>query len=359
MNTIRQIVMNTWLLLCGSLLLSLDTPAAAQSSIDVHEAGIAELQQALERGQLSSVELVDSYLARITAYDQAGPQLNSIVRLHPGARERAAELDAERARSGARSLLHGIPILVKDNYNTTDMPTTNGTVALANFTPNANATQVQKLLDAGAIVLAKTTLHEYARGITTISSLSGQTRNPYDIRRVPGGSSGGTGAGVAASFGAIGLGSDTCGSIRIPAAFNNLFGLRPSKGLSSIYGIAPLSHTQDVAGPLARSLDDLAILLDIVVGHDAKDAATAVMQNRPHPQFRQNLESAALAGLRLGKLSEVFADSDPAVREPINAALEWYEQQGARIIELQIPGLADLLSASGLIGHEFKPDLES
>ena len=235
-------------ILC-TLLLSVSLHLSAQDTIDVFEASIAELQSALEEGRTTSVELVDQYLARIEAYDKKGPLLNSIVRLNPMATVTARALDAERVRSGARSALHGIPILVKDNYNTKDLPTTGGSVALANFLPNANATQIDKLLEAGAIIIAKTTLHEYAYGITTVASLTGQTRNPYDYRRVPGGSSGGTGAAVAASFGAIGLGSDTCGSIRIPSAFNNLFGLRPSKGLSSIYGVMPLSHTQDVAAP--------------------------------------------------------------------------------------------------------------
>ncbi len=332
--------------------------ASAQNRLEVFEASIEELQSALDAGTTSSVLLVDQYLARIAAYDKQGPALNSIIRINPAARETAAALDTERARSGPRSSLHGIPILVKDNYNTTMLPTTGGSVALANFVPNANATQVSKLIDAGAIIIAKTTLHEYAYGITTIASLSGQTRNPYDYRRVPGGSSGGTGAAVAASFGAIGLGSDTCGSIRIPSAFNNLFGLRPSKGLSSIHGVMPLSHTQDVAGPLARSLDDLAILLNIVVGYDANDAATVVMQNTPHPQFRQNLDSLTLEGLRIGRLSVAFDNANGAVRGPINDALQWYEEQGVELVDIEIPEMAELLSASGLIGHEFRTDLD-
>lgn len=341
-----------------TLALSIAMPSFAQSSFDVVEASISDIQSALERGQVTSVEIVDAYLQRIEAYDKQGPALNSIMRINPQARQQAGAMDEERAAGRLRGPLHGIPILVKDNYNTSTIPTTNGTVALAGFVPNANATQVELLLEAGAIVLAKTTLHEYARGITTISSLSGQTRNPYDIRRVPGGSSGGTGAAVAASFGAIGLGSDTCGSIRIPSAFNNLFGLRPTKGLSSIHGVIPLSHTQDVAGPLARSLDDLAILLDVVVGHDPNDPATAVMQSNPHPQFRQNLTSVAVAGLRLGKLTSAFEDSTSAIIDPIDTALEWYENNGARLIEIEIPELSALLSASALIGHEFRPDLE-
>ena len=342
----------------AALLFLLTTQSQAQSAFEVTEASISEIQSALEGGQVTSVELVEAYLARIDAYDKQGPGLNSIMRVNPQAREQAARLDAERAAGQVRGSLHGVPILVKDNYNTTTIPTTNGTVALADFVPNANATQVDLLLEAGAIVLAKTTLHEYARGITTISSLSGQTYNPYDNRRVPGGSSGGTGAAVAASLGAIGLGSDTCGSIRIPSAFNSLYGLRPTKGLSSIHGVIPLSHTQDVAGPLARSLDDLAILLDIVVGHDPNDAATEIMRTTPHPQFRQNLQSVAIDGLRLGKLSSLFERTNGAVSEPIDEALQWYEDNGARLIEVEIPELGDLLSSSALIGHEFRNDLE-
>lgn len=332
------------------------TPATP--TLDVIEASIAELQQALQSGAITSAALVDQYLARIAAYDQQGPALNSIVRVNPQAREQAAALDAERQRQGPRSQLHGIPILVKDNYNTTDMPTTGSSVALAGFVPSANATQIDKLLAAGAIIVAKTNLHEYAYGITSISSLLGQTRNPYDPRRVPGGSSGGTAAAVAASFGAIGLGSDTCGSIRLPAAFNNLIGLRPTKGLSSIHGVMPLSHTQDTAGPLARSAEDLAILLDVVVGYDANDAATAMMQQNPPPNFQENLGSAELVDLRIGKLTSYYTAADPAIRQLLDQALSWFEAQGAEITEVEIPDLAGLVGRSGLIGHEFKVDLD-
>lgn len=334
-------------------------PALAQTTFSVYEASISDMQNALDNGQVSSVELVQQYLARIEAYDKQGPALNSIIRINPEAVAEAAELDQERSRTGARGPLHGIPILVKDNYNTTAMPTTGGSVALGNFIPNANSTQIQKLLDAGAIILAKTNLHEYAYGITTVGSLFGQTRNPYDIRRVPGGSSGGTGAAVAANLGAIGLGSDTCGSIRIPASFNNLIGLRPTKGLSSVYGVMPLSHTQDVAGPLARSAEDLAILLDAVVGFDSRDQATVLMQNQPVPQFRAALGTADLSALRLGKLTAYFDDASGAVVQAIEDALEWYEGQGAEIVEMDIPELGDLLSASGLITQEFQADLNA
>jgi len=339
--------------------LSLLSPFAvvAQSDFDVFEASISEIQSALDQGRVNSVELVQQYLDRILAYDKQGPKLNAIVRINPEAVTQAQALDAERQRTGSRGPLHGVPIVVKDNYNTDHMPTTAGSVALANFIPSENAAQLDKLMQAGAIILAKTNLHEYAYGITSIGSLLGQTRNPYDPRRVPGGSSGGTGAAVAASFAAAGFGSDTCGSIRIPSAFNNLIGLRPSKGLSSIYGILPLSHTQDVAGPLARNAEDLAIILDIVSGYDPRDEATQIMRTAAVPAFVDRLHSANLSTLRIGKLQEYFDGSDGAVNSALEDALEWYQQQGAEIVEIEIPDMTDLIRRSGLIGHEFKPDI--
>ena len=340
-----------------SLCLLASLSVVAQPQFDVFEASITEIRDALDGGQVSSVQLVRQYLNRIQAYDKHGPKLNSIVRVNPQALAQAQALDTERQRTGSRGPLHGVPIVVKDNYNTDHMPTTGGSVALANFIPSENAAQVDKLLRAGAIILAKTNLHEYAYGITSIGSLVGQTRNPYDPRRVPGGSSGGTGAAVAASFAAAGFGSDTCGSIRIPSAFNNLIGLRPSKGLSSIYGILPLSHTQDVAGPLARSAQDLAIILDIVSGYDSRDEATQIMRTAAVPAFMDRLHSANLADLRIGKLLEYFEGSDGAVSAAIEDALDWYEQQGAEIVDVEIPGMEDLIRRSGLIGHEFKPDI--
>ena len=340
------------------LLLVCSGGVSAQTNLNVFEASISDLQTALESGDVTSVELVEQYLARIAAYDQKGPALNSIVRINPEARALAAALDAERKHTGTRSLLHGIPIVVKDNYNTVDMPTTGGSVALAGFVPSANATQVDKLIAAGAIILAKTNLHEYAYGITSISSLLGQTRNPYDPRRVPGGSSGGTAAAVAASFAAIGMGSDTCGSIRIPSAFNNLIGLRPTKGLSSIYGVMPLSHTQDVAGPLARGAEDLAIVLDIVAGYDVNDAATEIMQLMPSSNFQAQLNTVDISGLRLGKLTSYMAVADPAIRRQIEQALMWFEEQGAEIVDVEIPDLVSLVARSGVIAQEFRIDLD-
>ncbi|MEZ5490667.1 MAG: amidase [Gammaproteobacteria bacterium] len=338
-------------LLTGSSLLQ------AQSQFEVTEASILEMQSALESGQVTSVELVQKYLARIAVYDRQGPALNSLVRVNPRAAEIAADLDTERRRIGSRGPLHGIPVIVKDNYNTDDIPTTGSSVALAGFIPTANATQVDRLIEAGAIILAKSNLHEFAYGITSISSLVGQTRNPYDPRRVPGGSSGGTGAAVAASLGAVGMGSDTCGSIRIPAAFNNLVGLRPSKGLSSIYGVMPLSHTQDVAGPLARETADLAIVLDAVSGYDPNDPATAIMTGQPAPGFLERLDSENLAGLRLGRLTDYFDRADSGVTTVINAALESLKAAGVEVVDIEIAELGALIAQSGLIGFEFRNDL--
>ncbi len=329
----------------------------AQQEFDVFEKSITELQRALDEGAITSVNLVEQYLARIAAYDKQGPELNSIVRVNKNALQRAAELDSERSRSGPRTELHGIPILLKDNYNTTDMPTTGSSVALANFVPNQASTQVEKLLEAGAIIVAKTNLHEYAYGITSISSLLGQTRNPYDYRRVPGGSSGGTGAAVAASFGAIGFGSDTCGSIRIPSAFNNLVGLRPSKGLSSIFGIMPLSHSQDTGGPLARTVADLAIVLDLTVGFDPKDEATQAMRSREPLEFVENLNSIDVDNLRFGRITSFFDESSNETQEVTGAALDWFESEGAEIVEVSIPDLTELVTASRLIAFEFREDL--
>ena len=330
-----------------------------QTPFEVAEASIPELQEALSSGRVTSVQLVDAYLDRIAAYDLAGPRLNAIVRVHPEARRQAERLDAERAAGQVRGQLHGIPILLKDNYDTFDMPTTGSTLALAGSVPPDDAFQVRKLREAGAIILAKTNLHELAAGITSISSLGGQTRNPYDPARNPGGSSGGTGAAVAASFGAVGWGSDTCGSIRIPSSVHNLVGLRPTKGLSSIDGIVPLSHTQDTGGPLARSVVDLALALDATIGADAADPATAAMEGRPPIEFAASLDAGALQGARIGALETWLSDSgaEAPVTAAVRAGLEAMVAAGAEVVEVTIPEMDSLLARTSVIGHEFALDL--
>ena len=203
------------------------------------------------------------------------------------------KLDDERKQHPSDSLLHGIPVLVKDNYETRGMSTTAGSKLFENHAPDRDAFLVQRLKQAGALILGKTNMHEFAYGITTVGSGFGATRNPYDPSRNPGGSSGGTGAAIAANFAAVGMGSDTCGSIRIPAAHNNLVGLRGTQGLSSRAGIVPLSHSQDIGGPLARSVQDLAIVLDATVGEDPQDSQTA--------SSRGNVPASYLAALQMRK----------------------------------------------------------
>jgi Asp-tRNA(Asn)/Glu-tRNA(Gln) amidotransferase A subunit family amidase len=343
---------------------SIGLPAAAQRPASprrddiVYEASVTELQQAMARGTISSVGLVDAYLARIAAYDGQGPSLNAIVRVNPSAHADAEALDAERKAGHVRGPLHGIPVIVKDNYGTRGMPTSAGTIALASLVTD-DAFQVKKLREAGAVLLAKSNMHELASGITTISSIGGQTCNPYDPDRNPGGSSGGSGAAVAASFAAVAWGSDTCGSIRIPSAVHNLFGLRPTKGLSSISGIVPLSHSQDVGGPIARTVRDLAIALDATIGSDPADSATLLLDGRPPPRFVDALDSAALRGKRLGVLVAHFGTEtdDQEGARVVRAALDKMKARGADLVDVTIPGLDSLINAAGVIDFEFKPDL--
>jgi Asp-tRNA(Asn)/Glu-tRNA(Gln) amidotransferase A subunit family amidase len=333
--------------------------AKVAASADVLEKTILELQAAMDDGSLTSRQLVEIYLARIAAYDKQGPSLNAIAAINPEARRIADALDAERRATGARGPLHGIPVLVKDNYETIEMPTSAGSIALATFHPKSDAFLVKKLRDAGAVILGKTNMHELAAGITTVGSRFGQTRNPYDLDRNPGGSSGGTGAAVAANFAAAGMGSDTCGSIRIPAAHNNLVGLRGTQGLSSRSGIVPLSATQDIGGPLARTITDLAILLDATVGADPADPITMKRGGEHHGTFREALRADALTGARLGVLRASFgsAPEDQEVTTLVNKTLEALRQAGATTIDVVIPGLDDLLRDSSLINSEFKFDL--
>lgn len=341
--------------------------AAARPAFDVTEKSIEDLQRAMQDKQVTSRELVELYLARIDAYDQRGPALNAIIAVNPRARETADALDRERTSKGARGPLHGIPLLVKDNYETEEMPTTAGSVALATFHPKRDAELVRRLKAAGAVILGKTNMHELAAGILTVGSGFGQTRNPYDLDRTPGGSSGGTGAAVAANFAAAGMGSDTCGSIRIPAANNNLVGLRGTQGLSSRTGIVPLSSTQDIGGPIARSIQDLVLLLDTIVGADANDPQTIAARrgrdddsnSQPRRMYRDALRRDALSGARIGVVRSLFgsAPEDQEVTTIINTTLDTLKKAGAEVSEVPIPGLEDLLRDSSMIAFDFKFDL--
>ncbi len=324
-------------------------PAAAQMSEPAApadawlEASIESLQQAMAAGDVSSVELVEFYLRRIQQYDPdttRGPGLNSIQHLNEEALAQARALDAERRQRGPRSLLHGIPLLVKDNYETTGMPTTAGSKLFEGYAPPRDAYLVERLRGAGAVVLGKTTMHEFAYGITTVGSLFGRTRNPYNPARNPGGSSGGTGAAVAANLAVAGMGSDTCGSIRIPAAHNNLVGLRGTQGLSSRRGIVPLSSTQDIGGPLARSVRDLAVVLDVTVGEDPADPQTAAAGGRIPDSYLAGL--APQPGARIGVLTDwmVQDDLDQPVADVVDTALRALaDSAGWTVVEIRSPAL--------------------
>ncbi len=333
-------------------------PSAAEP-FDVVEANISELQQAMASGATSSVLITTAYLARIEAYDKAGAELNAMIRINPNALAQAEALDRERATRGPRGPLHGIPIILKDNYDLAGMPSTAGSLGLAGLIPPDDGFQVKRLREAGAVFLGKSNLHELATGISTIASLGGQTLNPYDLTRNPGGSSGGTGAAIASSFAAVGWGSDTCGSIRIPSSHNNLVGLRPTKGLSSIDGIIPLSHTQDTAGPLARSVYDLAIALDATIGPDPADPATRILEGRLLPVFTDALDESALQGARIGILTSAFGDrrSEAAAAGVVRAAIEEMVELGADTFTVEIPNLDSLVAGSNTTDFEFKWDL--
>ena len=331
------------------------------TGFDVMEKSIAELAAALDAGEVTSRELVTSYLARIEAFDQRGPALNTMVLVNPHALAAADARDAERADGRPRGPLHGIPVVVKDNYDTADMPTSGGAIGLATSVPPDDAFQVRRLREAGAIILGKTNMHELARGITTVSSIAGQTRNPYDPTRNPGGSSGGTGAAVAASFAAVGMGSDTCGSIRIPSAHHALVGLRGTRGLASGDGIIPLSTTQDIGGPLARSVRDLAITLDATVGVDPADETTRRSEGRIPPSYTDVLDPRGAEGARVALLEELLGETaaDRPVRTVIEAAVEEMTAEGVEAVEIGETDFGSLLQGASLIGLEFKFDFDA
>jgi len=334
---------------------------------NVVDLGVADVAALLADGQITSVNLVEQYLTRIAAYEDAygdQPGVNAFIRLNPNALAEAAALDAEREAGDIRGPLHGVPVVVKDNYDTFDMPTSNGSLALEHFQAPDDATQVARLRAAGAIIIGKTNLHEYAFGITSISSLGGQTRNPYDQTRNPGGSSGGTGASVASSFAAAGLGSDTCGSIRIPSAQNNLVGLRPTLGLSSRDGIAPMSATQDVGGPIAKSVTDVALILDATVGYDPKDPITATSDGRIPGSYLDSLSDHALEGSKIGLLVDPAylgtTEAEAPTTSLIQKAADDLRSQGAEVVEVTLPEeINTAVGGASVLIDEFRRDLNA
>jgi amidase len=305
------------------------------ATVDFDSATIADLNQAFKAGTLTSEQLVQHCLARVEAYDHQGPRINAVIMLNPKALETARALDAERKSKGPRSPLHGVPVLLKDNFDTSDMPTTAGSVLLENWVPPDDAFVVKKLRDAGAIILGKLNLSEFASG-TAHSSLGGQTLNPHDLMRTPSGSSSGTGAAIAAAYAPIGLGSDTGGSIRGPSSANGIVGLKPTHGLMSRDGIIPLSLSFDTGGPMARSVYDVAAALSVMTGVDAADTATQKSKGKFATDYTQFLKTGALKGARIG-IARDFLGQDPDVDWVMESALEAMRKAGATIVDVRYP----------------------
>lgn len=306
---------------------------AARLALD--SATIADIDAAFNAGTLTSEQLVKLYLARIEAYDKQGPHINAVITLNPEALEIAKALDKEREAKGPRSPLHGIPVVLKDNFDTYDLPTTGGSLLLEGSIPPDDAFMVKKLRDAGAIILAKVNLSEFASGGAQ-SSLGGQTRNPHDLTRTPAGSSGGTGAAVAATFASFGLGTDTGGSIRGPSTANGIVGLKPTHGLLSRDGIIPLALSYDTGGPMARSVSDVALALGTMTGIDSADAATQKSAGKSHTDYSQFLDKNALKGARIG-IARDFLGADAEVDWVIESALTAMRAAGATIVDVRYP----------------------
>jgi Asp-tRNA(Asn)/Glu-tRNA(Gln) amidotransferase A subunit family amidase len=318
-------------------------PVHAQPAVE--SATIEAVAQAFADGSLTCRALVQGYLLRIEAYDKRGPALNALITVHPRALAEAEAMDvAYRRDRAAVGPLHCVPVVLKDNYDTADLPTTGGSRTLAGSRPTRDAFTVKKLRDAGALILGKANLQELAMGGTTVSSLGGQTRNPYDLTRTPGGSSGGTGAAIAAGFGLAGTGTDTGQSIRSPASANNLVGLRPTRGLVSRRGIIPVSATQDEGGPITRTVADAARMLDVMAGYDPDDPITAAGLGHVPPTYTAFLDKGGLRGARIGVLREYFG-SEPVhaeVNRVMARAIAALGAHGAHVEDVMIPGLAEL-----------------
>jgi Asp-tRNA(Asn)/Glu-tRNA(Gln) amidotransferase A subunit family amidase len=332
---------------------------------DLVEATVADVHAAMEDGLVTAESLVDRYLARIDAYDD---DLNAVLTVNGDARQRARELDEAFEADGLAGPLHGIPVLLKDNQDTHDMPTTAGSVALAESRPPSDAFVVEKLRDAGAVVLGKANLQELSYGLDTISSFGGETRNAYRLDYRPSGSSGGTAAAVAANLATLGTGTDTCSSVRSPPAFNNLVGVRPTRGLVSRTGVVPLSDTQDTVGPITRMVSDAARMLDVLVGYDPDDPVTARGVDRaPADGYVSHLRADGLDGARIGVARELFGVQDEdsaseadaeAVTSVVDGAIDAMAAAGATVVDpVDVPD-ADFVDSARVMEYEFARDFD-
>lgn len=337
----------------------------ARSSVQVVERDVASLQADLRRGSLSSVELVQAYLQRITDVDRQGPALNAVIELNPEALSIARELDAERAQGKLRGPLHGIPVLLKDNIDTADsMQTSAGSLALTGAPARHDAAVVERLRDAGMVILGKTNLSEWAnfrgqRSTAGWSSRGGQTRNPYALDRTPCGSSSGSAVAVAASLVSVAVGTETDGSIVCPAAMNGVVGIKPTVGLVSRRGIVPISSSQDTAGAFGRSVRDAALLLQAMTGSDSGDPATSRTDSQ-RTDYEAALSVDALRGARIGVVRQLTG-YHPGVDARFEAALQDLRAAGAVLVDdLSFPTRTEANTLEPIVFlHEFKSGLNT
>jgi amidase len=339
---------------------------APPPAFELDELTIAELQSGMASGKYSAQSLTRQYLDRIDEVDKHGPVINSVIELNPDALSIASELDKERQAKGARGPLHGIPILIKDNIDTHDrMTTTAGSLALGGSIPLQDSSVAKKLREAGAVILGKTNLSEWANFRSSHSSSGwsgrgGQTRNPYVLDRNPCGSSSGTGAGLASNLAAIGIGSETDGSVVCPSNANSLVGIKPTVGLISRAGIIPISHSQDTAGPMCRTVTDAAILLGALTGIDPRDDATKASAGKSFADYGKFLDANGLKGARIGVHRKGFGFND-GVDKLMGDCIDIMKRRGAVIIDpADIPtqGKFDDSELEVLL-YEFKADLNS
>jgi amidase len=336
------------------------------TAFELEELTISELQQGMAKGEHTAKSLVKAYLDRIADLDKKGPAVNSVIELNPDAPAIAEALDRERKAKGARGPLHGIPILIKDNIDTADrMMTTAGSLALLGSIASQDAFIVKKLRDAGAVILGKTNLSEWANFRSNHSSSGwsgrgGQTKNPYVLDRNPCGSSSGSGVAVAANFSAAAIGTETDGSVVCPSSANSLVGIKPTLGMVSRSGIIPIAHSQDTAGPMARSVADAAILLSTLTGIDARDQATSSSRGKSEADYTRFLDKASLRGARLGVARKYFGFND-GVDKQMNSLIEEMKKMGAVVVdpaEIPTSGKFDDSELEVLL-YEFKADLNT
>ncbi len=327
----------------------------------LNEATIDMLQQKMKTGEYTSRSITEMYLKRIADIDKAGPKLNSVIELNPDALAIADSMDKERKAGRVRSAMHGIPVLIKDNINTGDkMMTTAGALALVGNIVSKDAFIIQQLRAAGAVLLGKTNLSEWAnfrstRSTSGWSSRGGQTKSPTILERNPSGSSSGSGSAVSANLCAVGIGTETDGSIISPASVNGIVGIKPTVGLLSRSGIIPISKTQDTAGPMARTVKDAAILLGALTGIDMDDPITTESKDRSQKDYTQLLDANALKGKRIG-IDRSFLKGNEAVVALYNAAIEVLRKQGSIVIEVELIKAISEIGAAELtvLKYEFK-----